>query len=150
MGEESAGMVQSVDEVVFGMGTCYWYVVFINMTLDAEPLRYAYSGSSPLLSSQLTPTAWLLKFVEPMEPLNQGCRSSLRFPKEPGFRIPLVSDEILYCWMEGRRKQAQRCAERGGIGSGWYLIRKGSARSSHIMKHCLAAELSSHQREGRV
>ncbi len=24
MGEESAGMVQSVDEVVFGMGACYW------------------------------------------------------------------------------------------------------------------------------
>ncbi len=132
---------------MFGMGACYWYVVFISMTLDAEPLRYAYSGSSPLPSSQLTPAAWLLRFVEPMKPLNQGCRSTLRFSKEAGFRMPLVSDEILCCWMEGRRK---RCAERCGIGSGWYLIRKGSARSSHMMKHCLAAELSSHQREGRV
>lgn len=34
-------------------------------------------------------TAWLLRFVDGIEPLNHGCKSTARPFREPGFMIPV-------------------------------------------------------------
>jgi hypothetical protein len=58
--------------------TDYSFVVLAIVTLGVEPFKKECSGWIPPPSSQSIPTGWLFRFVESIEPLNQGCRSTLR------------------------------------------------------------------------
>lgn len=68
----------SINGTSLDFKTYYWFVEDVKVMFDVEPFRNACNGSFPPSSSQSIPTAWLLRFVESIEPLNQGWRLTLR------------------------------------------------------------------------